>query len=73
VDHWDAYVRWREHSHDPVREWADLEGKSPSMSEDLYQAQMGEEETRSRVFAPLMLTAKLLTAVVKMLTMSNHR
>jgi hypothetical protein len=66
-------LRWREKSHDVVREWADLEGKSPAMSEDLYQAQSAAGETRSRSFAPLMLTAKVITAVVKMLSMSIHR
>jgi hypothetical protein len=37
VDYWNSTTRLRAPNADPLRRWADMEGKSPTMSEDLYQ------------------------------------
>jgi hypothetical protein len=58
MDAWEPYAV-REHCRDAVRAWAELEGKSPQMAEDLLR-QRTEPIRRPRNWAGLALSVKLL-------------
>lgn len=53
MDPWKEYAAWEE-CRDAVRQWAELEGKSPQMSEDLVRE--AHRATQS-VDAPFVLAA----------------
>lgn len=72
MDHWEAYVRSQERVLDPVRQWADLEGKSPTMSEDLYRSQTAPTNARVRLFATFATGAKLVVSALKAWYLSDN-
>jgi hypothetical protein len=65
MDPWDWYAVMRARSDDPIREWAELESKSATTSEDLYQSQAPSRPRRGNVLALLAISAKLVAALVQ--------
>lgn len=64
MDHWDLAARRHAPSSDPVRHWAEIEGKSPTMSEDLYEQQALHQPSRLNPLATIATAAKLLATII---------
>jgi hypothetical protein len=64
VDPWDWHAPLQAQTTDPIRRWADLEGKSSTTSDELYQSQLPTREPRPNVFALLAVSVKLVAALV---------
>jgi hypothetical protein len=64
VDPWDWHAPLQAQEADPIRRWADLEGKSSTTSDELYQSQLPTRESRPNVFALLAVSVKLVAALV---------
>lgn len=64
MDHWDSLTTLRAPKSDPLRKWADMEGKSPTMSEDLYRRHVANRPPRRNALALLVMSGKLIAAAV---------
>jgi hypothetical protein len=65
VDHWDWHTLLRARKSDPIQKWAEMESKSATMSDELYQAQLPAASPRRNVLALFVVTAKLVAAIVQ--------
>ena len=64
MDHWDSLTTLRAPRIDVVRKWADMEGKSPTMREDLYQSRVQPGAPPRNVLTLLVTSVKIVTAMV---------
>ena len=64
MDHWDSNSKLRAPRTDPLRNWADLEGKSPTMSEDLYRENTPSAPTPLGALISIATGMKLVTGIV---------
>jgi hypothetical protein len=64
VDHWDSNSKLRAPESDPLRKWADMEGKSPTMSEDLYLSQAPRKPSSLNIVAFFAASTKLVAGIV---------
>jgi hypothetical protein len=65
VDHWDWHTVLRARKSDPIQKWAELESKSATMTDELYQANLPAAPGRPNLLAIVAVTAKLLAAIVQ--------
>jgi hypothetical protein len=65
VDHWDWNALLAARKSDPIQQWAEMESKSPTMRDEIYQRQMPAKTTRTNAIALLAVTAKLAATVVQ--------
>jgi hypothetical protein len=64
VDHWNLIAKLRAPQADRLREWADMEGKSPTMRDDLYRRHALARQSRSFATAPVAISVKFIATVV---------
>ena len=67
MDQFDYYVRSRMSKPDAVRRWAEIEGKSETMSDDLYRdaSQPAPPIEPIKVLSRAALIAKFIAAIVQ--------
>jgi hypothetical protein len=65
MDHFDLYARMRASKSDPVRRWAEMEGKSPTMSDDLCRRHTPPRRPRMKLLPLLVASSKLVATIVQ--------
>jgi hypothetical protein len=65
VDHFDFYAKVRASNPDPVRRWAELEGKSDTMRDELYRRHAAPRRSRLKLASLLLPGSKLIAAVLQ--------
>jgi hypothetical protein len=71
VDHSDWHALLRARKSDPIQQWADMESKSPTMRDEIYQSRLPVAPSRPNVLALFVVTAKLLATTLSWLTRSR--
>jgi hypothetical protein len=64
VDHFDLYAHLRASKPDPVRRWAELEGKSLTMCEDLQRRHEPQPRKRLQFVALIAWSGKLIATIL---------
>jgi hypothetical protein len=67
VDHFDLYAKVRASNPetDPVKRWAELEGKSATMRDELYRRHVSTRRTQLKLSALILPGSKLIAAVLQ--------
>jgi hypothetical protein len=64
VEQWNLIVKLRAPEGDALRQWAEMEGKSPTMRDDLYRRHSLVRQSRTSVPASFAISIKLIAAIV---------
>jgi hypothetical protein len=74
VDHFDLYakVRASKPETDPVKRWAELEGKSDTMRDELYRRHVPARRVRLKLSALILPGSKMIAAVLQSWFGSNR-
>jgi hypothetical protein len=64
VEPWEATINLRAKKPDALRQWADMEGKSPTMRDDLYRRHAARRLPRRSSLVLLATSGKLIAAFV---------
>jgi hypothetical protein len=64
MDHWDLVGKLRAPAGDALRRWAEMEGKSPTMRDDLYRSARASRPIQRIPIVVLATSGKLIAAFV---------